>query len=292
MMLAGVLASAQELEPRRWSHLPTDVNYAGAAYAYTKADVLFDPVLELEDVEMDLQTLAVKVLRTFEVLDRSARAEVLVPYQTAEWEGLLRGESASTSRTGLADPSARVAVNLAGGPPLSRKDFPAYRASHPVETIVGLGFTLRAPLGEYREEKLLNLGENRFSFKSELGVEHTRGKLISELTGSATLFTDNDEFWNGNELEQAPLYVAQGHLAYTFRPGFWAGGGVAYMFGGESTINGDDKHDEKGNIVSGCSVGVPISRAIGARIGYINTHTQKDTGSDSDTVAVSVSAMW
>jgi hypothetical protein len=46
---------SEELEPRRWSHLPIDTNYFGAGYAYTEADIGFDPVLTLENVEMELE---------------------------------------------------------------------------------------------------------------------------------------------------------------------------------------------------------------------------------------------
>jgi hypothetical protein len=33
------LCFAQELEPRRWSHLPTGKNFVGGGYSYTKADI-------------------------------------------------------------------------------------------------------------------------------------------------------------------------------------------------------------------------------------------------------------
>ncbi|MGD8894222.1 MAG: hypothetical protein PVF94_14420, partial [Desulfobacterales bacterium] len=33
------LCLAQELEPRRWSHLPTGTNFVGGGYAYTQADI-------------------------------------------------------------------------------------------------------------------------------------------------------------------------------------------------------------------------------------------------------------
>ena len=62
-----ILCFAQELEPRRWSHLPTGTNFAGGGYVYTEADISFDPVLRIENVEMEMHTLAVKYIRTFEL---------------------------------------------------------------------------------------------------------------------------------------------------------------------------------------------------------------------------------
>ena len=34
---------AQEVEPRRWSHLPIGLNFAGAGYAYTESDISDSP---------------------------------------------------------------------------------------------------------------------------------------------------------------------------------------------------------------------------------------------------------
>ena len=52
------LCFAQELEPRRWSHLPMSANFAGGGYAYTEADISFDSVLQLENVKMEMHTWA------------------------------------------------------------------------------------------------------------------------------------------------------------------------------------------------------------------------------------------
>jgi hypothetical protein len=289
---AAAPAAAQDLEPRRWSHLPTGINYAGAMYAYTKANVLFDPVLELDDVTLDLHAVAAKYVRTFELLSHSARMEIAVPWQDAHWEGLLQGEPASAQRTGFADPIARFAVNFLGAPPMKGPEFAQYRAAHPVDTTAGAALAVQAPLGEYDETKLLNLGENRLVLRSDLGVEHTHGKWLSEVTGSVLVFTDNDEFWNGNTREQDPFYALQGHLSYIFRPGLWMSGGVGYGFGGESMVNGIPKNDQKGNLVAGLSVGVPINPSMGLKFAYIRNETHEDTGSDSDTLSTAISMTW
>jgi hypothetical protein len=75
---------ALELEPRQWSHLPMGVNFIGGAYGYTDADIAFDPVLELEDVAMEMHTLAAKYIRTFELFDHSARVDLTQGYQEAK----------------------------------------------------------------------------------------------------------------------------------------------------------------------------------------------------------------
>jgi hypothetical protein len=283
---------AQDVEPRRWSHLPADVNYAGAAYAYTEADSFFDPVLELDDVTLAMHTAAAKYLRTFSLFDRLTRVELAVPWQDARWDGLLRGEPASRSVAGFADPIGRIAVNLVGAPPLPRSQFGPYRAAHPGETTVGAGLSVQAPLGQYDEARLLNLGDNRFAFRPELGVERTHGRWAEELTGSSWLYADNDDFFNGNTREQDPLYGLQAHLSYTVRPGLWVSAGLGYFMGGESTINGVSKDDERESLLMGCSLGIPLNQAAGIKLGYVGSRAQKDIGSDSDSVSTAVSMLW
>ncbi len=40
---------AQDTEPRRWAQTPTGVNFAGIGYSYTDGDIIFDPLLQIED---------------------------------------------------------------------------------------------------------------------------------------------------------------------------------------------------------------------------------------------------
>ena len=67
---------------------------------------------------------------------------------------------------GLLDPRFRVSVNLIGAPALSVKDFANYRQ----DLIVGVSLQVSAPVGQYDNSKLLNLGNNRWSFRPELGI--------------------------------------------------------------------------------------------------------------------------
>jgi hypothetical protein len=39
LLLLALPCSAQDIEPRRWSHLPLDTNFLGVAYAYTTGDI-------------------------------------------------------------------------------------------------------------------------------------------------------------------------------------------------------------------------------------------------------------
>lgn len=269
-----------------------NVSFGGVAYAYTEADIDVDPVLQLEEAEMELHTWAAKFIHTFELFDKSARVDFTQGYQEAEWEGVLDGAPASANREGLSDTFVRVAVNLYGSPPLSGKEFSAYRAGSDSDTIVGIGLAVRLPTGNYLDDKLLNLGGNRFVFRPQFGVSHNWGLWTAEITTEVSIFTENDEFWDGNKLEQDPLYIVHGHLIYTFRPGLWLSASAGYDYGGESQVNGVNKGDKKQNVGWGIKAAYPINRRTGVNLSYVNTRTQQSTGMDSDTLLASLSYMW
>ena len=287
-----LLCFSQELEPRRWSHLPTGKNFAGGGYVYTEANILFDPVLRIENVEMEMHTWAFKYIRTFELLQKSARVDFFQGYQEGRWAGLVDGVSSSIKRSGLSDSVLRFAINLYGAPPLEGKEFAAYRAKVDVETIVGMALVVQLPTGDYMDDKLINLGTNRFTFRPQFGVLHNRGKWSMELTGAVWLYTDNDDFFNGNKLEQDPYYTIQTHLIYTFRPGFWTAASAGYGYGGESTVSGVEKNDSRENLAWALSFGFPITRQLGVKVIYLATRTQESIGQDTDSIGGAFSIFW
>lgn len=292
LLLLALPGHAQDIEPRRWSHLPIGSNFLGGAYAYTTGDIFLDPVLRIENAEFDLHTVAAKYIRSFELLGKSARIDVVQAWQSGRWSGLLDGAPASVTRDGWTDTSLRFAVNLFGAPPLEGREFAEYRARTKIETIIGVGLGVQLPTGEYLEDKLINLGTNRFTFRPQAGIVHNRGKWSMELTTAAWLFTGNDEFFNGKHLDQDPLFTADAHLIYTFRPGLWLSASAGYGGGGASAVNGVPGDNEQSNLAWGLALGIPINRSLGVKFGYIGTRTHARTGLDTDTLTCAFSVMW
>ena len=129
---------------------------------------------------MEMETFPLKYLRSAEMLGKSARFDVWQSYQHARWNGTLDGVPASTSRSGWSDISLQLAVNVIGSPPVEREEFAQYGAANPVETIVGLAKVVQITTGQYINDKLLNLGSNRYTFRPQVGVLHNRKKMTSE----------------------------------------------------------------------------------------------------------------
>lgn len=291
MMLLGWAQScaAQDLEPRRWAQMPTGLNFAGIGIAHVEGDIGFDPLLLIEKAKFDMQAASLVYVRSFGLAGKSARVDFTLPYRAGRWEGLVDSEFVHLRRRGFADPRLRISMLLYGGPALSKKEFAASKRSN---TVVGAAVSVKMPLGDYKKDKLINLGGNRWVIRPQLGVTHTRGKWTGELTGSVFLYGANDEFWNGNRVATDPLWALQAHLIYTFKPGLWASFGTGYGWGGEATVNGDAKHNPSGNWLNALSFGFPIDRKQGVKIVLLTGRTQKPTGADTNSVILGYSIMF
>jgi hypothetical protein len=273
--------------------LPLGKEFGGVVYGYTHADIYLNPSLRIENAELDLHTFGVSFTHPFELLGKSARFDLIQAYQDGRWSGTLDGTPASTSRSGLNDMTLRFSMNLYGAPPLSGEEFIKYRREvAECETIVGAGLVVVLPTGYYLRDRLLNLGSNRFTVRPQLGVVHSRGPWSFELTGSLWLYTDNNSFFKGSSLEQDPLMSLQGHVVYTFRPGFWVASGAAYGMGGQTTLNGNEVNDYKNNFLWGTSLGFSVSPELGFRLTYISSQTLERSGSDSDSFLFGATLMW
>ena len=283
---------AQDLEPRRWSHLPTGLNVLGVAGGWTNGEILFDPVLLIEDATFDVYAGGVGYVRTFGLFGKSARVDVNVPYARGRWEGLLEGIPTVVRRQGFMDPRIRFSINLYGSPALSGKEYVQFRRENPVHTMVGAAIAVTLPLGDYNDQKLINLGGNRFVVRPQLGVLHQRYKWQFELTGSVFLHQTNDEFWDGNTLKQDPLWFMQGHVIYTFKPGWWASFSGGYAHGGRSHVNGNPKTDDRRARYYALSFGVPINRHQGLKFVYFTSDTNIDLGNNFDAFIAAWSINW
>ena len=282
-------AAADDVEPRRWPPLLVGTTVAGIAVINGKGDISLDPVLQIEDGTVEQTTAVLSAVHAFDLFGKQARIDVRVPYQQARWEGLLAGLPRTRDVRAFADPRLRLSVNLLGPPALGADDFQAYRAAHPVDTVVGAAVAATLPLGRYDDERALNLGDNRYSITPQLGVVHTRGAWSYELTGSADFFTDNDEFLVDKTREQDPIYALQAHDVYTPSPLWWVAMGGAYAWGGESTVDGVAKDDYRETLFFGASAGLAIDRHSSVQITYVGNRSQTTIGSDTDNVALGYS---
>ena len=284
--------NAQDLEPRRWSHLPTGQNIVGLGYSYTEANIYFSAFWKITDGTARLDSMGVSTVRTFDLAGKSARFSLLLPYVDGRWEGNVDGQYQVLHQRGMGDPRIRFSVNLYGAPALKGEAFRQYRAEHTTNTVVGASVAFTLPLGRYLDDELINIGNNRWSARPQVGVVHTRDRWSFELTASAILFTDNDSFVDNAVLKQNTLYTAQAHAIYTFKPGVWAGLSTGYGAGGRVFVDRLKTAFEVDNWVWAAGLGFPVGGNQSVKLTWLSGRTQNQVGRDSDNLVLSWSMRW
>ena len=160
--------------------------------------------------------------------------------------GVAPGSSFSQSASGYADPSVQLDVNLYGTSPLkSTVDLVNYEPTWTIDAAVMLAF----PIGQYDDDKLVNMGLNRwygriaFPIKYHFGVFAPGYMSSFELTPSVWLFAENDDFI-GQKLENDPMWQLEAHLTHDFTRSFFGSLDLLYRGGFQSEIDGVEVGDE------------------------------------------------
>jgi hypothetical protein len=254
--LASAPVAAQELEPGAYTVSPVGINLLNVGYVFNSGDVTFDPSLPIEDGSATIQSVSIAYGRSVSLAGRSATLLVAVPIVGGHLEGLYLDQPAVADRRGLADMRIRVGVNLYGAP--ARK-LPEFVKAQPSKINVGASVTIIAPVGQYDPQRIVNLGTNRWAFKPEAAIIRNAGAWMFEIYGGVWLFTDNDDYVNGQVRSQNALASAQFSLRRTFRRGLWASANVNYYTGGRTNVGGLFKQDFQANSRAGLTLSVPLS---------------------------------
>ncbi len=287
VLLAGARAGAQALEPRFYSNAPKGLNFALAGATYSTGGFSADPSLNLTEGDLKVNSVFAAYARAGGLFGKSAKFDVATPYVHVDGSGRVDGEFKERSVDGFADPQFRGSINLIGAPALSLGEFKDYEQGF----ILGTSLKVTAPMGQYDSSKLINIGQNRWSFTPEVGISQTWGPLILELAGAATLFTDNTDFNGGLRREQEPIYSAQGHLVYTLPRGVWFAFDATRYVGGRATVNGVEKDDRLRSTRLGLTMALPVSPRNSVKL-YASAGVSTRTGSDFNTYGAAWQYRW
>lgn len=279
--------SAQDLEPRTYANAPVGLNFLIGGYLYATGGIATDPSIPLEDADVRTHSTFLAYARSLDVWGKSGKFDVVLPYAWISGSAEFAGQHREREVSGLDDPRLRFAVNLYGAPALSFSEFVDYRQ----DFIIGASLQVYVPLGQYDDDKLVNIGSNRWAFKPELGISKTLGPLTLELAAGVSFYTDNRDFLDGQTRSQDPIYSIQGHLIYHLRSGIWMALDGTYYSGGRTTIDGEEGDDLQDNTRVGLTVAVPVHRHHSLKL-YASTGVSTRTGSDFDIVGVAWQYRW
>jgi hypothetical protein len=271
----------QDLEPRAYASVPKGINVLAVGYGFNKGNVLTDPALPVKDFTLTTQSLGINYIHSFSISKKLARVQVSLPFADMQGKLSRNGEEITGSRSGMADMRIRFGINLTGSPALDRKDFRQYQE----KAILGVSFVTSVPTGRYYEDKIINLGSNRWAFKPEIGISRRFKHIYAEAYLGTWFYTDNTEYLNDKVLKQKPTVTLQGHASYYFKNQMWVGLNTNWYKVGETTINGVVSSDLMNDWRIGATFSTPISKTQSLRLQF-HTGLMSNLGLNYDSVTL------
>jgi hypothetical protein len=253
---------AQELDPRAYQPAPIGYNGFIASYAYSFGDILFEPSVPIEDAQAHLNFVVAGYYRTYGLFGRFANFTVVQPYAFGHLSGTLEETRAEIYRSGLADLHFRFAINIKGTPAMKLPEF----VKHKKKANLGASLLISAPTGQYDPSKIVNIGQNRWGFKPEVGLAKFIGNWQIDAYAGVWLFTTNENFRGGGTRKQDPITSLQFHLTYNLRPAFWFGFDANFYSGGLTHTNGVPGTIKQNNSRIGGTLSLPVARRQSAKI--------------------------
>jgi hypothetical protein len=168
----------------------------------------------------------------------------------------------------------RFAANFLGSPALTPVEF----ARREPTTTLGGSITLVAPTGDYNSTNLINTGSNRWAFKPDIGLSIPIGNWFADASAGVWVFTDNTNLFNGNVRGQAPIFGGRLHVGYNFRPGLWPVADATYYTGGQTSLNGVEKHDLLTNSRYGLTFSAPLAEGFSLKLAWSTWLSTRGSG--------------
>ena len=278
---------AQELEPRAYSNTPVGMNFLVLGFRASQGALVFDPELPVRDANARTDMGFTGYVRALGIAGKSAKVGVVLPFARLEANGYVDDQFVTRDDTGLADPAFYFTINLSGAPALSFDEFADFQQ----DTIIGLTFKLTASLGEYDNSRLLNLGTNRWSMRSEVGISQAIERWTLEAAAAVIFYSENDDFNNGLVREQDEIYALQGHVIHSFPRGIWGAVSATYYSGGRTTVAGLVNNDLQRNWRTGFTLALPINRHHSIKL-FGDSGVSTRTGNDFDSLGAAWQYRW
>ena len=271
--------TAQELTPRLYWPSPKGTMVLVTGYSYITGGSIFDRTIPISDANSRINMSILAYLQTIELLGRSSKLLVELPYTWGNTKGYVNEEPARRDFAGFGDIGFTMTVNLLGAPSLTLEDFLKLRAEP--RPIIGASLKVVAPTGQYYDNRLINVGTNRWATRAQLGsIIPLKPTWLLEISASAWFFGDDDDFLPGKRV-QDPIFAGQANIVKRFRPGLWASLDFTFFGGGRQTIGGGKLSDSQRNLKVGGTIVIPFKRRHAIKVGYANGAVTR-YGSDFD----------
>jgi hypothetical protein len=282
VVLSAGIANAQELEPRSYAPSPVGTTFVLGGFGRSEGGILFDPSLDIDNVQADLWIATVGVGHTFDFAGRQARILAVAPMAWGTIEGDLNAQTQRQDLAGFVDPRLKLSIGFMGAPALTLAEF----QNTPRRTVLGASVTVVPPIGQYSARQLVNLGYNRWGFKPEVGVSSAIGRVTLDGYAGVWLFTTNDAFFPGNARKsQDAVLSLQAHASYPLSGRMWLAFDGTWFAGGETRVDRVLNPDLQRNTRVGATLSVPVADQQSLKFVYSTGATTR-RGSDFNTFSV------
>jgi hypothetical protein len=278
---------AGEIEPRAYANTPIGVNFLLAGYAYSNGGLSTESSSPIQDAELEISSEILAYARVFDVWGKSGKFDVILPYSQLSGSATVAGQTVDRNVSGFNDPRLRFSVNFYGAPALSLQEFANYQQ----DLIIGASIQVSAPFGQYDKNKMVNIGNNRWFVKPDIGISKAWGNFSLECSSGVVLFSSNDDFFGGKTLDQDSVYSTQVHATYSFGRGIWVALSGTYDYGGRKVIDGVRDKDAEENSRVGATLALPVNRHNSIKL-FSSTPIKTSTGSDYDLFGIFWQYRW
>ncbi len=280
-------AVGQELEARAYAPNPVGARFAVLSWSHSDGDMLLDSSSPIKDFEVRADRYTAGIGGTYALRGRLASVALAVPYVDGTATGLVNGTPSRADRIGTADLRLRLTLSVLPGSAQTVAEF--MRA--PPDRTLGVSLVVNVPTGEYFDDKLVNLGTNRWAFRPEFGGSRRFGRWNIDGSLGVWLFDDNDEFLGHMERSQDPLTSLQGHVSYTFAPRLWLGMSGTWYTGGTTSVDGVSDRNRQENSRAGLTLAIPVGQQHSVKLAWSQGVSAR-FGGDLETYSLSWQYLW
>jgi hypothetical protein len=283
MFIAGFSGAvlAQQDGPRGYMLTPKDTHAAifGTVYVDANQTPNNGPVV----VDSSISSLVALPLyaHPLEISGNVASLFVAQPVGIVDGSVDIDGQVTSNASSGLGDFAFGIMIGLVGMPALSVEDYLAYKPGFSLSTV----FAVSTPTGDYNQDEIFNLGQNRWLFRASLPMVFAFGESFAdphlttfELTPAVTLFGDNDEPFGADKQTQEPLYQLEAHLTRSLNSKTWVSVDAGYFYGAEGSTNGVSDNNARMNFNLGGTVAYSPTPAFQLQLSYAHSIESNDYG--------------
>jgi len=299
LLWLGCIASrAQDLAPRAYVITPVHGNAVTLTWSFYTGGLDFSGVIPVSGATGTYSVPTVSYYHSLNFFGRSANVTASLPYAVGNFSGDVLGVGRTVYRSGLVDMTARLSVNLLGGPAMEAPQFVKWKQ----KKLVGASLKIIVPTGQYDPSHLINWGLNRWGFKPELGVSQRWGPWVLDTYGGVWFYTANPDFYDvpvRNRQTQEPVGSFEGHLSHDIRRlyrdkrlGAWVSLDGNFWWGGITSLNGIRNLATKQTASRiGATIALPLTQRQTIKISY-SDGTYVRFGGDYQNLQVAWQYSW